>query len=699
MAQDLRTRATLRQDERAEALLPAAGTPGEGWKKVPLSEVGEDATARTGVETNRQALNTERDQRTQGDAALDSRVTALENAPPPSAGTDTTARRGVAENAEAIAALTPRALAAREINSYLTSEDPAPFRVFTSSTHEQGLRHVSDLDGDYLLVIRDVDAVLDAAHRASADSLRIFVADVDGVGFQVHDDSAFRYAAGSLVVPFTVDESEETARAVQEALASTPGIVRWQIGFYGANVGIGDFLHSPMVVNRNLVPPADAGTDDTARRAAADAQRTANENRDEITAEATTRRDADAELQARTHDLSVLREQPNWVTADAADGGLALIAQGSADATRVGQGRAPTGSTFAPQVSPPSNGTYLVVARLTLAEAHNLTKYRFGQVISGHTQFVLMGNYRAYASDDSWAYYGVHGAQALTTTDRFTLQHSGDAHFNSYHGDIAQRTANETVAKALVDANGDPLSTDSEGRVQLPALPSGDSMSPYSGIELAPDGLADSSFPDNFYVRLAGRQTGRTINAITLSVGGRTYQPHSSTPVSTIATANRGLIRFDISANRQEISDNAQGDAEVLVRVSFGFTAGDDYHFDIDFPVNNPGFAVPEPEPDPITQALTSAAAIAWDVDDGHVASLTAGHNFTLTLSGGMNGTFAVLRVLQDATGSRTMTFGAGIVLDGRTAPVLSTAAGAHDNILFMRRGTSWVYLGAILNG
>ena len=101
----------------------------------------------------------------------------------------------------------------------------------------------------------------------------------------------------------------------------------------------------------------------------------------------------------------------------------------------------------------------------------------------------------------------------------------------------------------------------------------------------------------------------------------------------------------------------------------------------------------------PDTQALTSAAAISWDVDKGNIATMTAGHNFTLTLTGGTNGTFAILRVLQDATGSRTMTLNNAIVLDGRTAPTLSTAAGAHDNILFMRRGTVWVYLGAIKQG
>ena len=108
---------------------------------------------------------------------------------------------------------------------------------------------------------------------------------------------------------------------------------------------------------------------------------------------------------------------------------------------------------------------------------------------------------------------------------------------------------------------------------------------------------------------------------------------------------------------------------------------------------------IPTSKTPPRTQALTSAATITWNVDDGNIGTLTAGHNFTLNITGGENGSFAVLRVLQDATGSRTMTLNSAIVLDGRTAPTLSTAANAHDNVMFMRRGTTWVFLGAILNG
>ena len=98
----------------------------------------------------------------------------------------------------------------------------------------------------------------------------------------------------------------------------------------------------------------------------------------------------------------------------------------------------------------------------------------------------------------------------------------------------------------------------------------------------------------------------------------------------------------------------------------------------------------------PGVQSLTSAASITWDVDKGEVADLTATQNFMLNLSNGVNGQMALLRVKQDATGSRTITLNSGIQLQGRTAPTLKTAASADDNLLFMRNATQWVFMGIL---
>ena len=96
-------------------------------------------------------------------------------------------------------------------------------------------------------------------------------------------------------------------------------------------------------------------------------------------------------------------------------------------------------------------------------------------------------------------------------------------------------------------------------------------------------------------------------------------------------------------------------------------------------------------------QTLTSSAAIAWDIDDGDIADLTLGHNTTITLSNGHNGQTAILRVLQDSNGSRTLAFASATQLGGRTVRV---ASGANQRTIIglHRIGTVWHYMGSVLD-
>jgi hypothetical protein len=79
--------------------------------------------------------------------------------------------------------------------------------------------------------------------------------------------------------------------------------------------------------------------------------------------------------------------------------------------------------------------------------------------------------------------------------------------------------------------------------------------------------------------------------------------------------------------------------------------------------------------------ALTYGATTAWDVATGIHFTLTLTGNTTISTPTNMVvGKSGVLRVIQDATGSRLITWPAAIVFGGnRTLPVLSTAANAVD--------------------
>jgi hypothetical protein len=81
---------------------------------------------------------------------------------------------------------------------------------------------------------------------------------------------------------------------------------------------------------------------------------------------------------------------------------------------------------------------------------------------------------------------------------------------------------------------------------------------------------------------------------------------------------------------------------------------------------------------------LTDAATIAVDMATFLNAVVTLGGNRTL---GNPTNTVAqrsgVIRIVQDATGSRTLAYGSSWEFAGGTAPVLSTSAAAEDLLFY----------------
>lgn len=93
------------------------------------------------------------------------------------------------------------------------------------------------------------------------------------------------------------------------------------------------------------------------------------------------------------------------------------------------------------------------------------------------------------------------------------------------------------------------------------------------------------------------------------------------------------------------------------------------------------------------TKESTSTASITGnttiDLADGSVQDITVGANITLTLPAvsSLDADSAqglTLRLRQDATGSRTITFGDSIRWAGGTAPTLTTTASAIDVLVFI---------------
>ena len=97
--------------------------------------------------------------------------------------------------------------------------------------------------------------------------------------------------------------------------------------------------------------------------------------------------------------------------------------------------------------------------------------------------------------------------------------------------------------------------------------------------------------------------------------------------------------------------------------------------------------------------ALTDGATVNWAVNTSPVAKVTLGGNRTIAApSGGATGQFVSLLVIQDGTGSRTVTWNAVYEFASNTAPTLTTTANKGDLFVFRYNGTKWLEVGRNLN-
>ena len=89
------------------------------------------------------------------------------------------------------------------------------------------------------------------------------------------------------------------------------------------------------------------------------------------------------------------------------------------------------------------------------------------------------------------------------------------------------------------------------------------------------------------------------------------------------------------------------------------------------------------------SQTLTDGATISWNTTLGTVATVTLGGNRTLSNPTNLRVGTYMLIVKQDATGSRTLTWGTAYKFPAGAKPTLTTSANAIDVISFFCDGTN----------
>ena len=84
----------------------------------------------------------------------------------------------------------------------------------------------------------------------------------------------------------------------------------------------------------------------------------------------------------------------------------------------------------------------------------------------------------------------------------------------------------------------------------------------------------------------------------------------------------------------------------------------------------------------------TDGATVTFDLSASNVHQVTLGGNRTLAISNGTVGQYFAIELIQDATGSRTVTWFSTIKWVGNTAPTLTTTASKKDTFMFRVTGT-----------
>lgn len=90
-----------------------------------------------------------------------------------------------------------------------------------------------------------------------------------------------------------------------------------------------------------------------------------------------------------------------------------------------------------------------------------------------------------------------------------------------------------------------------------------------------------------------------------------------------------------------------------------------------------------------LSQTLTDGATINWNLASGRIATVTLGGNRTMAAPTNLKVGTYILTVIQDGTGSRTITWNSVFKWPAAVAPVLTTTANRRDILTFVSDGTN----------
>ena len=189
---------------------------------------------------------------------------------------------------------------------------------------------------------------------------------------------------------------------------------------------------------------------------------------------------------------------------------------------------------------------------------------------------------------------------------------------------------------------------------------------------------ANTTASDAVVLRVAGQTHG-----VTVPTGGVGYFFTNGTSVNTLnasgfsaLTTTQGDARYVAITGSQTITGAKTFTSTVTITGAVAFTSA----VNVSGPVNVN------------TVTLTDAASIVPSFDAGNTFVVTLGGNRTLAAPTSANiGQSGSIRVIQDATGGRTLSYNSAYQFVSGSAPVMDTSAGAQSILVFSCRSATTI--------
>ena len=189
---------------------------------------------------------------------------------------------------------------------------------------------------------------------------------------------------------------------------------------------------------------------------------------------------------------------------------------------------------------------------------------------------------------------------------------------------------------------------------------------------------ANTTASDAVVLRVAGQTHG-----VTIPTGGVGYFFTNGTSVNTLnatgfsaITTTQADARYVAITGSQTITGAKTFTSTVTITGAVAFTSA----VNVSGPVNVN------------TVTLTDAASIVPSFDAGNTFVVTLGGNRTLAAPTSANiGQSGSIRVIQDATGGRTLSYNSAYQFVSGSAPVMDTSAGAQSILVFSCRSATTI--------